>query len=56
LFQEGAKREVLEETGLEFEPDTLLCVEIGGGSWYRFTFSGHVTGTFMPVKWDSLSL
>ncbi|XP_013398678.1 8-oxo-dGDP phosphatase NUDT18-like [Lingula anatina] len=43
-LKEGAKREVLEETGLEFEPQTLLSVETQCGTWYRFTFTGKVTG------------
>ncbi|XP_064627734.1 8-oxo-dGDP phosphatase NUDT18-like [Lineus longissimus] len=50
---EGAKREVLEETGLEFEPDTLLCVEIGTCTWFRFTFIGHVTGGRLKTLADS---
>ena len=32
---EAAKREVLEETGIHFEPSTLLLVESAG----RFRFS-----------------
>lgn len=38
------RREVLEETGLLMEPSTLLMLEIVGGSWYRFVFTGKVTG------------
>ena len=41
---EAARREVLEETGLEFEPTTLLMVETAGGAWYRFVTTGTVTG------------
>ncbi|XP_064618364.1 8-oxo-dGDP phosphatase NUDT18-like [Liolophura sinensis] len=41
---EGAQREVLEESGLHFVPTTLLCVEVGCGSWYRFIYTGKVTG------------
>ena len=41
---EAAQREVLEETGLEFEPTTMLMVEAAGGAWYRFVITGTVTG------------
>ena len=32
---EAAKREVLEETGMNFDPTTLILVEVAGGNWYR---------------------
>jgi len=35
---------VLEETGLEIEPTTLLMVESATGVWYRFVMTGTVTG------------
>lgn len=38
------KREVLEETGLEFEPSALLSVEFQSLYWIRFTFTGQITG------------
>ena len=38
------KREVLEETGLEMEPTTLLMVECASGAWFRFVVTGNVTG------------
>ncbi|XP_023238653.1 8-oxo-dGDP phosphatase NUDT18-like [Centruroides sculpturatus] len=41
---DAAKRELLEETGLQFEPTTLLSVECSGGQWYRFTLTGDITG------------
>ncbi|KAK3585691.1 hypothetical protein CHS0354_020256 [Potamilus streckersoni] len=41
---DGVKREVLEESGLEFEPITLICVEINSAMWHRFIFTGKVTG------------
>jgi len=44
FLQDAAKREVLEETGLEFEPTTLISVEMGCGTWFRFNFTGKVTG------------
>ena len=34
------KREVLEEAGLECEPDALISVEYRSRSWVRFTFTG----------------
>ena len=34
------KREVLEEAGLECEPDALISVEYSSRSWVRFTFTG----------------
>ncbi len=50
---EAAKREVLEETGLHFEPSTLLAVESAGGSWYRFVVTGHVTGGKLKTPADA---
>lgn len=41
---EAATREVREETGLEFEPTALLAVENPSSEWYRFTFTGNITG------------
>nr|XP_027209633.1 8-oxo-dGDP phosphatase NUDT18-like [Penaeus vannamei] len=41
---EAAKREVLEETGLEVDITTLLMVESASGSWFRFVVTGSVTG------------
>lgn len=38
------KREVEEESGLTFDPSTLLAVESQDGTWYRFTLTGKVTG------------
>lgn len=43
LYQ-AVKREVLEETGLTFEPSTLIMLENAQGNWYRFVFTGTVTG------------
>lgn len=55
---DAVKREVLEETGLEFDPHTLLCVEFGSGHWYRFTFIGGAIGGFLKdlSKSDNESL
>merc|ERR1712038_1736821 len=54
----AAKREVLEETGLEFELSTLFLVETAQGSWYRFVVTGNVTGGRLktPAEADSESL
>lgn len=41
---DAVKREVLEETGLDVEPKSLIMVECAGGSWFRFVFSGSVVG------------
>ena len=43
-LEEGAIREVLEETGLQFQPTSLLCIDSRAASWFRFTFLGHITG------------
>lgn len=55
---EAAAREVLEETGLEFQCTTLLLVESASGSWYRFVVTGTVTGGRLktPADADSESL
>ncbi|XP_063225629.1 8-oxo-dGDP phosphatase NUDT18 [Bacillus rossius redtenbacheri] len=57
-IQEAVKREVLEETGLEMEPTTLLLVECASGSWFRFVVTGNVTGGTLktPKDADSESL
>jgi 8-oxo-dGDP phosphatase len=34
----------MEETGLDFEPTTLLMVESATGSWFRFVMTGNVIG------------
>lgn len=43
-LEKAVMREVEEETGLTFQPTTLLSAEFGCGTWYRFNFTGHVTG------------
>ena len=48
-LQEAVKREVEEESGLQFEPETLTSVEASAAQmWYRFTFTGIVTGNAPP--------
>ncbi|XP_053605053.1 8-oxo-dGDP phosphatase NUDT18 [Plodia interpunctella] len=51
-------REVLEETGLQCEPKTLLVVETAGGMWYRFVLTGEIIGGELktPAKADKESL
>lgn len=51
-------REVLEETGLECDPKTLLVVETAGGMWYRFVLTGEIIGGELktPAKADKESL
>ncbi|KAK6641116.1 hypothetical protein RUM44_012818 [Polyplax serrata] len=57
-IEDAVKREVLEETGLEMKPTTLLLVESAGGSWFRFIFTGEVVGGSLktPAQADSESL
>lgn len=42
--QEAVKREVKEESGLDFEPEALLSVECQAYSWVRFTLGGRIVG------------
>lgn len=55
---EAAKREVLEETGLDISVTTLLGLECAGGSWYRFLLTGSVLGGELktPQRADQESL
>lgn len=55
---QATTREVLEETGLECEPKTLLVVETAGGMWYRFVLTGEIVGGELktPAKADKESL
>ncbi|XP_064094998.1 8-oxo-dGDP phosphatase NUDT18-like isoform X2 [Macrobrachium nipponense] len=50
---EAAKREVLEETGLETDITTLLMVESASGSWFRFVVTGNVTGGTLKTPADA---
>lgn len=43
FLQEGVRREVMEETGLEFQPRSVICVEVQIHRytvWVRFTVIG----------------
>ena len=53
---EGVKREVLEETGLHYEPESILCVEMNGVAWQRVTFIGKTTSGRLKPKPDEESL
>ncbi|KAK0088201.1 hypothetical protein PV325_012868 [Microctonus aethiopoides] len=39
---EAVKREVLEETGLNMEPISVIMVECASGSWFRFVITGNI--------------
>lgn len=43
-FEDAVKREVLQETGLQFEPTTLLKVESSHGTWFRIVYTGNIVG------------
>ncbi|ELU11488.1 hypothetical protein CAPTEDRAFT_64248, partial [Capitella teleta] len=43
-IEEAVVREVLEETGIEIQPTSLVSVEVASGFWYRFTLIGRMTG------------
>lgn len=53
---EAVKREVLEETGLNYSPETILCVEMNGVAWQRVTFIGITTSGRLKPKPDKESL
>jgi 8-oxo-dGDP phosphatase len=53
---DGAKREVLEETGMNVDIKTLLAVEVAGGHWFRFIFTGDVIGGTLKDFPDNESL
>lgn len=55
---EAAKREVVEETGINVDITTLLAIESAGGSWFRFVVTGSVIGGELktPAQADKESL
>ncbi|ESO93283.1 hypothetical protein LOTGIDRAFT_232724 [Lottia gigantea] len=55
-LQEGAIREVEEETGIISEPVTLLVIESGGSCWFRFLFIMKQTGGALKTKEDKESI
>ncbi|XP_076675717.1 8-oxo-dGDP phosphatase NUDT18 isoform X2 [Andrena cerasifolii] len=50
---DAVKREVLEETGLILEPESLILVECASGSWFRFVFTGKITGGKLKTLEDA---
>ncbi|GAA52725.1 8-oxo-dGDP phosphatase nudt18 [Clonorchis sinensis] len=53
---DGVRREVLEESGLVFEPRRCVLVEINGPFWISITFLGDVIGGSLKANADSESL
>ncbi|KAJ8682782.1 hypothetical protein QAD02_018574 [Eretmocerus hayati] len=55
---DAVKREVVEETGLLMEPESLIMVECASGSWFRFVMTGRVIGGSLktPDQSDEESL
>lgn len=47
------KREVKEETFLDMEPYSLICVESNAPGWFRFTFTGECSG--QQIKTSSMA-
>ena len=43
-LEEGIIREVREETGLNFQPISIICIDSQETHWFRFTFVGKITG------------
>lgn len=41
---DAVKREVKEEAGVEFEPDTFLSLKCCGLNWYRYSYIGRAVG------------
>jgi len=41
---DAVKREVLEESGLIFQPSGLISIEENSSRWMRFIFAGDITG------------
>lgn len=44
IFQDACKRELLEESFVEGEPEHLFYIQTGGGGWFRFNFIVKQTG------------
>ncbi|CAH0390352.1 unnamed protein product [Bemisia tabaci] len=52
-IEDAVKREVLEETGLEMEPTTLLMVECASKGWFRFVMTGLIVGGRLKTPADA---
>ncbi|XP_076236434.1 8-oxo-dGDP phosphatase NUDT18 [Calliopsis andreniformis] len=50
---DAVRREVLEETGLVLKPESLILVECASGSWFRFVFTGVITGGKLKTLEDA---
>ena len=52
------KREVKEESGLDFEPEGLIAVECHSHYWVRFTLGGRIVGGSLktPAQADRESI
>ena len=48
MNQDGVKREVLEEAGLEFEPISLIGLEMSC-LWHRFLYVGKSIGRLISL-------
>jgi 8-oxo-dGDP phosphatase len=46
------KRELREETGIECEPETLICMEVRGSGWYRMAFAVQPIGGALKKEPD----
>ncbi|CAG2172225.1 unnamed protein product, partial [Oppiella nova] len=55
-LMDGIKSEVLEESGLEIEPTSLVVIETEGSAWYRFTYTGRVIGGHLKTVEDNESI
>ncbi|KAA0197019.1 Nucleoside diphosphate-linked moiety X motif 18 [Fasciolopsis buskii] len=53
---DGVKREVLEESGLEFLPKQLVLLESNGSCWFSITFIGEAIGGRLKTVPDTESL
>ena len=50
MIQNAAKREVKEEAGYDCDIVSLISVEFGSGTWWRFNFAGKITGAALNSR------
>ena len=57
-LDDAARRECLEESGMQFEPKTLAAIEMSHRGWFRFIYSGELVGGHLksPNEADGESL